>query len=506
MLLNRKFIFEPLVIIPGAVLALKGKVTNTGDSSWDNLSEKEGMYFRVGFRIYQEGECNAVIFESRFFFDQKVVAQGGSIEFNTAFNISVFAKGRYVLFVNIVRESSFWFDDKGISSEQIKFEVEEPKKSNICTSQILFILPSVPQYDRSSGENRLFEIIKLCKRHKLKIKILAERELDYPEAKKYYKAIKPLVVNYFEDQYSFWKDFKREKFSHCVISWYKLAEKYLGIFHCCMPEVKLIVDSVDVHWLRQERGVARGILTIDKKILLNEKEEEKKVYQSANEVWAVTQEDKNYILKELPDSQVRVVSNIHRKDRWYNCNLANKNGIIFVGSFNHPPNQSAALWGYDIFQEFCKKTQYRPLHYIVGDNPPEELRRLHDGQRIIVTGFVENLHNYYKQSRVMIAPIKYGAGIKGKICHAICNGLPVITTDAGNEGLGLIHGKEVLIANTTDEFVQCLEVVFSGKIDLKNINRMALRKVLEKTSEKIVWKSIAESLDFNSKRKKVIRK
>ena len=361
---------------------------------------------------------------------------------------------------------------------------------------LLYIVPLLPRYDRGSGENRLFEIMRLLCLKGCGVTVLQAIPYTGIDEARYEALLRDIGVRYVTQVGEFFKDVKSKDYDCCVISWYGLALEYISLLRSKFPAAKIIVDSVDVHWLRYERGVISGELVMTPDELEYAKTQEKLAYAEADEVWAVTQEDKNAILKELPDCEIRVVSNIHRKDFRNHSGVKNNNGIIFVGGFNHPPNESAALWGYEICNKFRNNSRYSPLYYIVGDSPSERLRSLHDGSNSAVTGFVPDLYEYYKQSRVMIAPIKYGAGIKGKICHAICGGVPVITTDAGNEGLHLINGKEALIANTTDEFVQCLDSIFSGKVDLLEMNKLALCKVLMYTSDEIAWKTISTSLGF----------
>jgi glycosyltransferase involved in cell wall biosynthesis len=369
------------------------------------------------------------------------------------------------------------------------FNAAAPYKMNL-----LYIVPLLPRYDRGSGENRLFEIIRLLRLKGCGVTVLQAIPYTGADAGRYEALLGDIGVRYVTQVKDFLEGAKSQDYDCCVIAWYGLAAEYISLLRSKFPRAKIIVDSVDVHWLRYARGVASGELVMPLNELEDAKAQEKLAYAKADEVWAVTEEDKGAIIKELTDCRVRVVSNIHRKDPRNDNDAGDKSGIVFVGGFNHPPNESAALWGYEISNKFRNVSRYSPLYYVVGDSPSEKLRSLHDGINTIVTGFVPDLHEYYKQSRAMIAPIKYGAGIKGKICHAICAGLPVITTDAGNDGLHLVHGKEALIANTTDEFVRCLDAVFSGKVDLPEMNKLALRKVLMCTSEEKAWEAISASL------------
>jgi glycosyltransferase involved in cell wall biosynthesis len=365
---------------------------------------------------------------------------------------------------------------------------------------LLYIIPLLPRYDRGSGENRLFEILRLLRAKGCEVTLLQAMPYAGRDRDRYEALLKDMGVCYVKFGDGFLKATEGKNYSCCIIGRYGLAAEYISLLRSRFPAAKIIIDSVDIHWLRYERGVMSGELAMTEDELVYAKTREKQAYVEADEVWAVTQEDKNAILRELPGCKVRVVSNIHRKDPRTLEDPTRNNGVIFVGGFNHPPNESAALWGYDICRRFRKNSQYNSVYYIVGDSPSEKLRSLHDGLETVVTGFVPDLYEYYKRARVMIAPIKYGSGIKGKICHAICSGVPVITTDIGNEGLHLIHDKEALIANTTDEFMESLDLVFSGKIDLAKMNEMALHKILTYTSEEAAWESMSASLNLERAR------
>jgi len=89
--------------------------------------------------------------------------------------------------------------------------------------------------------------------------------------------------------------------------------------------------------------------------------------------------------------------------------------------------------------------------YIVGSNPPEKIKKL-GSEDIEVTGFVRDLSKYYKNCKVMLAPIRFGAGVKGKITQSLTMGLPVVTSSLGAEGINLTDGENGMIADDAEEF------------------------------------------------------
>jgi GT2 family glycosyltransferase len=116
--------------------------------------------------------------------------------------------------------------------------------------------------------------------------------------------------------------------------------------------------------------------------------------------------------------------------------------------------------------------------YIVGPEPPPAIRALHDGTHTIVTGYVESLGPYIEKSWAFLAPMRYGAGVKGKITDAVCAGLPIFTTPIGNEGIGLEHGREAWICNSTEEFREALANAYAKRDSLGAVAQAALIRVL----------------------------
>jgi hypothetical protein len=126
-----------------------------------------------------------------------------------------------------------------------------------------------------------------------------------------------------------------------------------------------------------------------------------------------------------------------------------------VGGFRHPPNADAVLF-------FCR--QVLPLVRralpdvtvtLVGDAPPKEVRAL-SSPAITVTGWVPDVEPYLASHCVAIAPLRYGAGLKGKIVQAMGAGLPVVTTTVGAEGMELLHGGTALIADSPEGFAEAI--------------------------------------------------
>ena len=112
-----------------------------------------------------------------------------------------------------------------------------------------------------------------------------------------------------------------------------------------------------------------------------------------------------------------------------------REGILFIGGFSHAPNVDAALWfGKEIYPEILKRQNI--TFYIVGSNAPDEVKNLNT-TGIKYKGFVSEheLCDLYQKVRIVVVPLRYGAGIKGKVVDAMYQEVPIISTSVGIEGI-----------------------------------------------------------------------
>jgi glycosyltransferase involved in cell wall biosynthesis len=128
--------------------------------------------------------------------------------------------------------------------------------------------------------------------------------------------------------------------------------------------------------------------------------------------------------------------------------------IVHIGTGHWPPNVDGLLWfAREVFPQIVRVVPDARLK-IVGKEPPRRIRRLHDGRHILVFGYVEDLDEIYRQTGVFIVPLRMGGGIRIKILEALAQGLAVVTTSVGCEGIGVEHGRHLLIGETAADFAR----------------------------------------------------
>lgn len=151
--------------------------------------------------------------------------------------------------------------------------------------------------------------------------------------------------------------------------------------------------------------------------------------------------------------------------------------LVFVGYFRHAPNEEAIKWFVATVWPTLKIRFEGIQLFLVGAEPSPSLRALHDGSSVTVTGTVADIRPFLAKSTAFIAPLFLGAGMRGKILEAWAMGKPVVATSLAVTGLKAVDGKNVLLANTAEEFIHRLGLVLGDLKLRKHLGEEGLKTV-----------------------------
>jgi glycosyltransferase involved in cell wall biosynthesis len=126
---------------------------------------------------------------------------------------------------------------------------------------------------------------------------------------------------------------------------------------------------------------------------------------------------------------------------------------LFIGGFEHTPNVDAMLWFVSRIMPLIRKQLPDTKFHIIGSKMPEAVRAL-ECDDVVTHGYVENVDSFFESCLLSVAPLRWGAGVKGKINQSMSFGVPVVSTTIGVEGMHLTHGENVLVADTAAEFAE----------------------------------------------------
>jgi len=146
----------------------------------------------------------------------------------------------------------------------------------------------------------------------------------------------------------------------------------------------------------------------------------------------------------------------------------NKNKIVFVGNMRTLQNQDAVKYFvYDIFP-IIKKIIPQVMLYIIGGEPPVDIRMISDGKNIVVSGFVHSIEDEIKDVAVAVAPVRIAAGIQCKVFSYMACGIPVVLTSLISEGISeLVPNENCIIADEKSDFANAVVSILKNK-DMRN--------------------------------------
>ncbi len=220
------------------------------------------------------------------------------------------------------------------------------------------------------------------------------------------------------------------------------------------PRATVIFDTVDLHFLRLSR---QAMLTPTRRLQAladRAKKTELAMIAAADHTFVVSETERDLIVDLSPRSNVSLVSNIHSTAAA--CPpYSERAGILFVGGFNHPPNLDAVNYFVEQILPRLQASDPAINCLVVGADPPRQIRHLRLKQ-LQVLGHQPSLEPFLCGCRLSIAPLRFGAGVKGKIHESLAHGLPVVATSLAAEGMHLQDGESVLIADDPDSFVAAI--------------------------------------------------
>lgn len=339
-------------------------------------------------------------------------------------------------------------------------------------SYVLIVDVKIPEFNNDSGSRRLTEIIKILLRNNLGVILLADFK-EYRFNSEYVAVFKEMGVVVYEPSIDrngkliTKNDFLQIVLPKVSVAWLHrpaIFEKYFPLIKKVKQDIKVFFDMVDFHFLRikresELRNMPEIMETANKFLSL-----ELDNCNKADKVIVISEIDKEALKFYFnEESKIITIGNIHQYIKISNSLLfEERTDLLFIGGFDHKPNVDAVMYLYDEIMPLLWQSMPHVTISIIGSNPPEAILNLNSNQFKII-GFVKDVAPYFLNSKIFVAPLRYGAGIKGKIGQSLEFGLPLVTTAIGAEGFDFGLNRDYVVGNTSQEIVDKIILLYQNK-------------------------------------------
>jgi len=316
-------------------------------------------------------------------------------------------------------------------------------------NRIFAVHPQAVKPDCSSGDLRFAELLRLFER-RAEVDLVQLSDFSHASELERLAALR----RYFRG--SIWRydpellrlKLHLHRYSLAVIEFWHMAEEVAPRIRRYQPWTKIVVDSVDVHFVRENAASDLGFM--DAAAVAGNKRRELAVYCQADAVIAVTEADRERLIAEGMATPIFVIPNTVALRLRHEGTRARE--VLFVGGFKHHPNTDGVVWFVNECWSRVRAEVADATLTIVGSNPTEEVRALGAQPGVRVEGQVPDTAPYLQRAAVSIAPLRYGGGMKGKVCEALAASMPLVTTSEGASGIPLEHRVHAWIADRPDDF------------------------------------------------------
>ncbi|MFT5320655.1 MAG: GT2 family glycosyltransferase [Pseudohongiellaceae bacterium] len=334
------------------------------------------------------------------------------------------------------------------------------EKERHVQKRILIIDARVLMPDHDSGSLRMFNILKILQNIGYKVTFLPANLHCHEKYTPQMQAIgiECLYVPYVKSISNYLEEFG-QYFNAVILSRADTAEKFIDDVKQYCINAKIIFDTVDLHFLREEREAKLNNDKVLADSAAMRKTQELALARKADTTLVVSPIELQLFKQEAPDLKINLLSNIHHTYAT-GKSFQERANMLFIGNFEHPPNTDAMVFFLDNVFPIVHKQNPELKLLIVGGHVPASIKA-RANEHIVITGFVEEIEPIFNDIRISIAPLRYGAGVKGKINSSMSFGVPMVVSTVAAEGMNLVHDTDILIADEPEEFAKEIMRLYS---------------------------------------------
>jgi len=349
-------------------------------------------------------------------------------------------------------------------------EVGEPASFGLAATQaivgsaersVLWVSPHLPRVDREAGHLRILRMIEQLQADGQHVAMWVRDPFDVD---RYGRMLESKGVPWFGPvEKSRWHldgsdpeiltgldDVVRAvDWDSVIISFPDVARDLIPVSRGARADLPILIDCVDVHFIREERGLAFGVNPPGGGM---SRRDELAIFRMSDGLITASAYETEVVREALPSVPVTSFPVAAEEPRIEERGPGS--GALFLGNFNHAPNLDGVEWWIDAIQPRVRASLDDDSFAVRVVGTASGRHRFDWGGNADVAGWVEDLADEFRAARVFVVPLRYGAGTKGKITVAMAFGIPIVTTPIGAEGFFGATLESLVVAQTEDEFAE----------------------------------------------------
>ncbi|MET1162513.1 MAG: glycosyltransferase, partial [Pseudoxanthomonas sp.] len=343
--------------------------------------------------------------------------------------------------------------------------------------QILIVDEAIPQRDRDSASLRMFNLMKMLRMENAHVVFLATEHAPDQQALDDLHAMGIEVWHrpFFRSAPA-WLAEHGGRFAVILACRYYLAGKILPLARKHAPQARFVLDTIDLHYLRESRAAQLA----DNQGLANSAQRTRRreltAVAAADLTLVVSAIERDVLAADASASRVEVLSNLHEV-AGPGLPFAQRRDLVFVGGFRHTPNVDAVRWFVQEVLPLIRLHLPDVVFHCIGGDVPESIMVLGRQRGVVVHGHVPNLDFAMDGMRIAVAPLRFGAGVKGKINLSMAHGQPVVATHCAVEGMHLQDGIDVRVADQAQAFADAVVHLYEDEETWNRLSRNGLENV-----------------------------
>ena len=247
----------------------------------------------------------------------------------------------------------------------------------------------------------------------------------------------------------------QERISVVFLSRVHFGGAWINRARAFCPKARILFNTVDLHHIREEREAAlRG----DAESVARAQETKRLEYgciMSADASIVVSEHEQALLAGELPSARVAVVPLMREIPRTRFPDWESRQHLAFIGGFQHQPNIDAVNYFLDEIWPIVQARRPDLIFHVIGSHLPDTLQA-RPAPNVEWIGYVPEIEPWLDRIRLTVAPLRYGAGAKGKVVSSLLNGVPCVATSVAAEGMGLRIGQDIMSCHTPQEFAEAI--------------------------------------------------